>query len=82
MHMMKKLVALTSLLAMVFSSAPDINAVEYVSDVGGLGYAESRKSPSLTPAIALGAIALVAIIAVAVQNSSHGESCHGHNHCD
>jgi hypothetical protein len=44
---------------------------------GGCGYQECRTCPSMTPAIALGAIALVAIIAVAVQNTSNK---HGHCH--
>lgn len=43
---------------------------------GGCGYQECRQCPCLTPAIALGAIALVAIIAVAVQNSNNK-----HAHC-
>lgn len=44
---------------------------------GGCGYQECRTCPSMTPAIALGAIALVAIIAVAVQNTNQK---HGHCH--
>lgn len=73
----KKLVALTALVTMFGSATKGVNAQEYVYDTGGCGYEECRQAPCLTPAIALGAIALVAIIAVAVQNSHHG---HGHSH--
>lgn len=51
-------------------------AAEYSTDMGGCGYAESRRAPSVAPAVALGTIALVAIVAIALQNQHH----HGHNH--
>ncbi len=76
MKMFKKMVAFTALLAMIGTSAHQLTAQEYQTDAGGYGYEQSRRVPSLAPAIALGAVALVAIIAVAVQNSSH----HGHSH--
>lgn len=69
----KKFIASATLLMMFASSG---HCQEYASNIAGQGYEESRNSPSLTPAIALGAIALVAIVAVAVQNSGH----HGHGH--
>lgn len=72
----KKFVALATLLAM-FASSMGADAQEYRTDAGGYGYQESRTSPGLAPAIALGTIAVVAIIAVAVQNRGHG---HGHGH--
>jgi hypothetical protein len=83
MRFTKKLIAAATLFGMLFSSTNHLSAVDYISEFGGNGYAESRNATNLTPAIALGAIALVAIIAVAVQNSNKGESCHGHNsgHC-
>ncbi len=46
------------------------------TNTGGYGYQESRRAPMIGPAIALGTIALVAIIAVALQNQSN--SSHGH----
>ncbi len=76
MKMFKKMIALATLLAMIGTSAHSLTAQEFVTDGGGYGYEESRRVPSLAPAIALGAVALVAIIAVAVQNSNH----HGHGH--
>lgn len=77
MKSLKRLIASTVLLAMIGATSHNLNAQDYVYDTGGCGYEECRQAPCLTPAIALGAIALVAIIAVAVQNSSHG---HGHSH--
>jgi hypothetical protein len=78
MKSLKKIIALTTLMAFAASAAP-LSAQQYVSDNAGYGYEQSRTAPTLTPAIALGAIALVAIIAVAVQNTSHGHSS-SHSH--
>lgn len=47
-------------------------AVAYVTDTGGYAFDESRAAVNLAPAIALGTIAIVGIIAIAVQNS-HGK---------
>lgn len=85
MKMVKKMIALASLMAMLGISAHSLSADEAcavnVTDAGGFGYEQCRRVPSLAPAIALGTVALVAIIAVAVQNSSHhGHSSHVHDH--
>ena len=72
------MIALAALLAICGSTA-NVSAQEFVSNVGGIGYEESRQAHSLAPAIALGTIAAVAIIAVAVQNRSHGHA-HAHVH--
>lgn len=79
MKIFKRLVASATLLAMAATSAQSLSAddCEYASPVAGCGYEQCCEAPCLTPAIALGAIALVAIVAVALQNSSHG---HGHSH--
>ncbi len=77
MKKLKKFTALATLIAMMSTSA-GLNAECFRTDAGGYGYCETRAAPSLAPAIALGTIAIVAIIAVAVQNSSH--SCHSHCH--
>lgn len=78
MKKLKKMVALATLMAMLGSSANSLDAQEYYSDNGGVGYSDAYRSTSLAPAIALGTIAVIAIIAVAVQNNSgHG---HGHSH--
>lgn len=53
------------------------DAAEYSTQMGGNGYAESRRAPSIAPAVALGTIALVAIVAIALQNQHGG---HGHSH--
>lgn len=72
-----KVIALATLIAMTGSMSCRVEAAEYCSETAGCGYEQCRQAPCLTPAIALGAIALVAIIAVAVQNSGHG---HSHSH--
>ena len=77
MNVFKKMVVLATLVAMIGASAPNLAAQEEIADAGGFGYEQSRRIPSLAPAIALGTIAIVAIVAVAVQNSSHHH--HGHN---
>lgn len=77
MKKIKRFVALATLLAMFGTASHSVEAQEYCYDTAGCGYEQCCQAPCLTPAIALGAIALVAIIAVAVQNSSH----HGHGHC-
>lgn len=59
--------------------AQNLTAQEYSTDAGGYGYEQSRRVPSLAPAIALGTVAIVAIIAVAVQNSGHSSHSHSHN---
>lgn len=66
-------------LALVAStlSQTEADAANWSSDTGGCGYEECRQAPCLTPAIALGTIALVAIVAVALQDS---HSSHGHCH--
>jgi hypothetical protein len=80
MKRLKNFIAATSILAMIGSSAQNLSAQEFCSDAAGCGYEQCRSAPCLTPAIALGAIALVAIIAVAVQNTSNSHG-HSHSHC-
>ena len=75
MKHLKKLTALLTVAVMAFS-ASGLQAADY-SSTGGYGYVESRRAPSVAPAIALGVIAAVAIVAIAIQNSSSG---HGHAH--
>lgn len=77
MSKLTRLVGFSLIVLMAWASSQNANATEYAYDTAGCGYEQCRQAPCLTPAIALGAIALVAIIAVAVQNSSH----HGHGHC-
>ncbi len=76
MKFAKKFIALWLVLASLCSSA-HLNAQEYSIDTGGYCYEDCRRAPCITPAIALGAVALVAIIAVAIQNSNNGSGhCH------
>lgn len=77
MKRFQKLIALFATAAMVCFSCDTVEAVTYSSDCGGCGYDDCRQAPCLTPAIALGTIALVAIVAVALQDS---HSSHGHCH--
>ncbi len=58
-------------------SAQSLEAANYCTDAGGCGYEECRTTPCLSPAIALGAVAIAAIVAVALQNS-HGKNGHSH----
>lgn len=74
---LKRMIALLTAVALVGLSSHSAEAQEYFSATGGYGYQESRQSGYLAPAIALGTIALVAIIAVALQDSHGG---HGHSH--
>ncbi len=67
-RLMKRLVATAALAAMVVSSSA--SADECYDTCGGCGYEECRRAPCIAPCVALGAIALAAIIAVAIQNSS------------
>lgn len=75
MNCLKKFVSLLACFA--FLACQTADAATYESDTGGCGYMECRQTPCLTPAIALGTIALVAIVAVALQDS---HSSHGHCH--
>lgn len=86
MSILKK--ALVATLMAVMIGCPALHAQNcyptancYSSSTGGCGYVECRRAPCITPAVALGTIALVAIIAVAVQNSQ-GRGVHAHCHCN
>lgn len=57
----------------IFLPIQKSEALAYVTDTGGYAYDESRAAVNLAPAIALGTIAIVGIVAIAVQNS-HGHS--------
>ena len=90
MKFTKKIIALSSLMAMLGASTSSLQADPYPYDAcceatpccvedTGCGYDQCCNSSSLAPALALGAIAVVAIIAVAVQDSG-GHHHHGHSH--
>jgi hypothetical protein len=70
-----KCISLFAVAALLMGSTRNLEA-ESCYYTGGCAYKEASCCPSLTPAIALGAIALVAIVAVAVQDSKNE-----HNHC-
>jgi hypothetical protein len=70
---------LTALIAMICSPVQPLSAVTYVTDTGGYAYDESRAVTNLAPAIALGTVAIVGIIAIAVQNThDHSSSSSSH----
>ena len=69
----KKIIALATAVAFLGSSA-QLQADEDCGYLGGCCYQECRTCPQVAPAVAFGAIALIAIIAVAVQSN------HGHSH--
>lgn len=76
MTRVKKLIFAMAALAMLSSTT--LRAEECCVDQGGCGYDACCRSSSLAPAIALGTIALIAIVAVAVQNTSGNAHCHSH----
>lgn len=78
MGFMKKCIASAALLAMV-GTASNCLADEYCVENGGCGFNDCCRASSLAPAIALGTIAVIAIVAVAVQNTSGHSHCHSHN---
>lgn len=80
MSLIKKLVALATLFAMLGMYDQPLEAVHYVTDTGGYAYDESRAATNLAPAIALGTVAVVGIIALAVQNSHHSSSSSSSSH--
>lgn len=78
MKALKKMAILTTLVAMSGLTSPQLEAVTYVTDTGGYAYDESRAVTNIAPAIALGTVAIVGIIAIAVQNSHESSTVHGH----
>ena len=74
MSIYKKLIALSTIAAMMTLSTQQLEAVTYVIDTGGYAYDESRAATNLAPAIALGTVAIVGIIAIAVQNTHEHSS--------
>jgi hypothetical protein len=78
MKLVKKFMFLVATVAMFATSASSLQADECCVDNGGCGYEQCCRSSSLAPAIALGTIAIIAIVAVAVQNTSGHSHCHAH----
>jgi hypothetical protein len=79
MSRLKKIVTLATLVIMMSTASSKLAAVTYVTDTGGYAYDESRAATNLAPAIALGTVAVVGIIAIAVQNShEHSSSSSSH----
>lgn len=78
MKIVKKAWTLYLTLALTLFSASQAEAITYVTDTGGYAYDESRAATNIAPAIALGTVAIVGIIAVAVQNSHGSSSSHYH----
>lgn len=76
MSFAKKVGLFALLLSIVFTNFSKVEALTYVTDTGGYAYDESRIASNLAPAIALGTVAIVGIIALAVQNSHEHYSSH------
>ncbi|KIC71769.1 hypothetical protein [Candidatus Protochlamydia amoebophila] len=76
MNFLNKWILIVTAIAMTGLSNQQLEAVTYVTDTGGYAYDESRAATNLAPAIALGTVAIVGIIAIAVQNSHHSSSSH------
>lgn len=71
MKHIKKIFAFALLLTMLGSPKLYLASQEYTDrQLEGFGYEETRRSAYLAPAVALGTIALVVIVAVALNNSS------------
>lgn len=87
MNKIKKWVAGAALIAMTTSTANTLDAQEYYTDLGGVGYEDSISVPSLTPYIAVCTLALVAIVVLAVRHHHHAHAhsssasaqAHAHN---
>lgn len=89
MSILKKMIILAIFCSMMGTPTNDLEAITYVTDTGGYAYDESRAATNLAPAIALGTVAIVGIIAIAVQNShdhhsssSHYGSYSSNSYCD
>lgn len=80
MSMLKKVITLAAITAIMGTSTQQLEAVTYVTDTGGYAYDESRAATNLAPAIALGTVAIVGIIAIAVQNSHEHSSSSSSSH--
>lgn len=78
MSMIKRMIVLATLLALFCKSSDSLLAVSYVTDTGGYAYDQSRAATNLAPAIALGTVAIVGIIAIAVQNTHDSSSSSSH----
>jgi hypothetical protein len=84
MKFARKLICLATILTMLGTSTSSLQADDCAPvdnccvNNGGCGYDACCRSSSLAPAIALGTIALIAIVAVAVQNTSGHTHCHSH----
>lgn len=78
MNLPRKMIALLTMTAML-TCPKQLSAQDdyYCADTGGYCYEDCTRASCIAPAIALGTIALVAIIAVAIQNTGSG---HGHCH--
>lgn len=80
MKLLNKLLSVATAIAILALSAQNLEAQDYFGSSSEVfGYEDSRDAPSLAPAIALGTVALVAIIAVALQDNSGGHN-HSHSH--
>lgn len=82
MKHIKKMVALATLLAMAGTATSNLSAQQYYSDSSGCcdpcgqGYEDCCQT-CWTPYIAIGAVAVIAIVAVACRHHG-GSSSHGH----
>lgn len=71
-------IGVVAVLALSLSPINKTFAQIQCTHTGGCGYQECRRAPCITPAVAFATIALIAIIAIAVQNSG-GVGAHSHN---
>lgn len=84
MKFVKKMMLIATAIAMIGSPTSGLYAdacgptTDCCVDNGGCGFDACCRSSSLAPAIALGTIALIAIVAVAIQNTSGHSHCHSH----
>lgn len=81
MNKIKKWVAGATLMAMAAASVNSLDAQEYYDYVEGGGYEDSYSMSDLTPYIALGTVAVIAIVILAVRHhhgGGHDSSGHGH----
>lgn len=79
MSLIKKYILFIALCTLCFH-LPRVEGVTYVTDTGGYAYDQSRAATNLAAAVALGTVAVVGIIAIAVQNTHESSSSHSRSY--
>lgn len=79
MKRLSKLVALVTLATTLSTSAGTLSAACCPQSTCGSGYEDCCAAPTISPTVALGAVAVVAVVAVLVQNKKSSSNGNGGN---